>query len=1202
VIDISAELGLANSKGIRMISELIERRPWSLLALWIIIVVVSAPFAASINSVVITNVEKLVPKNIESIKAMDELKRLRLTNTTTGSDYIIVVQNVPISMESYRVLYPWYANLKEEFKSLSMTSWLDLVHATENEIYNLTEVGVKQMLEATNYTMALIKNYNLTYNYLVGLMQLINATDRIYSGTYKAGAVLAPNINGFLKVLRAVNSTCNSFLLPLAKTYFNIIRVEALLEAYTQAYERGSLTLTDIAIVIERSANLTSYGVFNPSLPFVVVVYKYVTSHGGPLNFSNVLAADLAYELVSEYTPSSALWMLKIAANVWKGIVGHDGDHRALLKIEGCTKEAQVSLWKRIVLLLGKAKVKAATETAESFAKNAKARLLLSTLAKTYATVFSCKAKDLSDPLSLGLANYLKLSGMPEDLARTLAVEVVKNRGKNFTKLQAAEIASKYVISKAPLLKEGVPKNLSSEIANVLISLDPKAQNNISKKDLLMYSIKLMSEALNVSVNNEMLQNLTNPREAVMILLRASVMRKAGEKGLQMLRLLDNKGLLGASPDKVKKEIPSVLVSLAMSSNVNVSKKYLELFAKTATDIYFNNLSARGVISSLAQEELSKAFSIIINKTKGLLIDKGLNGFIITISFNTPESEEKAISLISNISKRISNDLKDLGYNLVEVSYGGEKVISYESKIYAEKDIKRIDKVSMFLTIIILGVLLESLAATILPYIGIGLGLVTALAITYILAKLGIIEVSTYSRVIMFTTGLGLGIDYAGYVARRFREEAERLEPRKAAAEAFRRSWRPVLAGALTASIGFGAMSLAGSFKFITTLGTNIPIAVILVMVASITFIPALLAYVGESRWFWWPTRIRSSSRRSKKRNTLTLSEKFVNKAGIVLIIILTAGVLGSIPVATFKGSYDPSLELPYRAVSYHSLKVIEKDYDPGILYPIYVIASNSSSARLIKKEILSNPSLNALVSNVEISKNYKDDRVLVITLSIYPMSREGMSVAKKIREVVHSVDPHALVGGEPVVYLDIVNLVHRIFYHKVYPIALFLMFLTMWIIYGGAILAIAVIASVVLGAIWGVTATIEVYKYLLSKEVIWMLPIVVFTAILGVGMDYNSFFLARAREECERECSKTAIARAVSKSLILILGLASAMAGAYIGIAFSSTLSLSAMGIALTLGVLLTGLNASLLVTPALLSILGRRAWWPSKITGDKG
>ncbi len=121
-------------------------------------------------------------------------------------------------------------------------------------------------------------------------------------------------------------------------------------------------------------------------------------------------------------------------------------------------------------------------------------------------------------------------------------------------------------------------------------------------------------------------------------------------------------------------------------------------------------------------------------------------------------------------------------------------------------------------------------------------------------------------------------------------------------------------------------------------------------------------------------------------------------------------------------------------------------------------------------------------------------------------------------------------------------------------------------------------------------------FQWLLGKPVVWFLHIVALVAVMGVGMDYNSFFLARALEECQRSnCDvEKAIPRAVGAVGLFILGLAFVVASAYLSMLASSTTGMQEMGFILGITILLAGLMASYLFTPLVVAMLGRSAWWP--------
>ncbi|MCE4628008.1 MAG: MMPL family transporter, partial [Desulfurococcales archaeon] len=643
-------------------------------------------------------------------------------------------------------------------------------------------------------------------------------------------------------------------------------------------------------------------------------------------------------------------------------------------------------------------------------------------------------------------------------------------------------------------------------------------------------------------------------------------------------------GLLGASRSEILQNATALAPILAAKG---VDPEQARVLLASAAEILSGEATRSEVVRELVGRALEEAWPSIVERLRGLLVEKELNGFIILY---VPAAGEDPISSLTKLRDAIRDALDRSGYTGAKVLRGGTEFMTYEMREAAIRDVKRSDRMSMVFVIIVMAIVLESIAAVFLPFIGIGFGIMTSLAIAYFLAKTGVIDVTTHSRTIMYATGLGLGIDYAVYVSKSFREAASKgLDSRSAAAEAFRRSLRPVIAGATTAMIGFGSMLLAGEFSFISSIGATVPLTILMVMLASITFIPALLAYVGETRWFWWP---RNPYEAQQKREAKPRAGAAVIKlSGVLLVVSILLGAASYAVVAGYQGSYDLSLNLPEDTESYAFLKLFNKYYDPGVLYPVYIIASSHEKAEEINKTV---SSLDC-VSRSRVDEAL-DGRVVFVYMKVNPMSYEGVSCASKIREAAHSVDAESLVGGFSAANLDLKQEITNVFYHKVYPVAITLMFLTMLAAYGGVVTAIGAVLSVVFAAYLGSALTILYYEYVKGLPVLWYLPVITFTAVLGVGMDYNSFYLARAREECGKECSRDAVARSISRGTPLVLGLSIIMASAYLGLALSKTPGMASMGLALMLGVLGAGLLSSTLLTPPLIALLGRWAWWPRR------
>jgi RND superfamily putative drug exporter len=645
---------------------------------------------------------------------------------------------------------------------------------------------------------------------------------------------------------------------------------------------------------------------------------------------------------------------------------------------------------------------------------------------------------------------------------------------------------------------------------------------------------------------------------------------------------------LGAPEKELLAEAPDLLAEVVASHATNITVSQAKMIVAAATRIVAGQATLDEEVSNLTSNSLRKAFANITEKLRGTLIEKDYKGFLVSLEPRGNNTDER-VAIAKEAKREFSEGLSKLGYK-VEVLLGGDEYMGYELHNYAEEDIKKSDRLSTAFVVIILALIMESIAAVFLPFIGIGFGLVTSLASAFLLAKAGIIDVTTHSRTIMFTTGLGLGIDYAAYVSRRFREAASKeLPSREAAVEAYKASLRPVIAGATAAMIGFGSMLLAWDFPFVSSIGADVPLTIFFVMVASLTFIPALLAYVGESRWFWWPRHPVETGRKTPR--FMGAGRWSVRHPGILLGIAVILALIAGGVMYNFQGSYNIALNLPPGSEARHAIDYINTHYDAGVLYPVTIVASSHDKAVDIAEKVTSLE----CVSKASIEEGYQG-RVISVVMGVDPLSKEGVDCASKIRSLAHSIDPGSLVGGMSAVNLDLHDLINDRFYHRVYPVAITLMFIVFLAVYGGFITAISAMLAVVIAAYAGSALTVLLYEKVLGTSVLWYLPVIVFTAILGVGMDYNSFYIARAREECMRECSKEAVARSIALATPTVLGLATIMAGAYVGLALASSPGLSMMGTALVFGVILAGFNASLLLTPPLVAILMRASWWPSK------
>ncbi len=593
------------------------------------------------------------------------------------------------------------------------------------------------------------------------------------------------------------------------------------------------------------------------------------------------------------------------------------------------------------------------------------------------------------------------------------------------------------------------------------------------------------------------------------------------------------------------------------------------------------------------------------------------------------QDQYKYLAGNATIVKEIA--MKEFGAYFPHVTgaLGGTPIELHEMFTLGEKDNERTTKASIIGALIILFVLMgAALLATFLPFTGVATATLTALGITYLLAKGNVTDVGSWARMITITTALGLGIDYSTYYLHRFKEYlAEGYEHEKAVAEALKRSKDAVLASAFTDIIAFASFVLAWEFPMFQQMGIIAPLAVVTVLVASLTFIPAITAVIGDKAVFWWPRQIRHISPDVHERSRI--AGWVVRHAKAVLLIGLLIAVPATYNFFHFNGSHDMTLFLPKDSETYHFLRLSQEKLGAAVASPYYIVLefngpisdSDLSTIQEISSHLKKMKGVTGVysptmpygepINNLSLTtiKNLGGDRyistdgskVLIQVSAKYDSnSKEAKELVREMRAYLKSVSADnsrlkaGLVGGNAALSLDLSEKINDVFWHRILPVALVLMFLSLIPTLKGLPAVASTMATIFLGVMTSIWISTWLFERIFGQQVMWFLPLMVFVVLMGVGIDYNSFYLVKARDEFERRSPEDSLVVAAGTMDALVIGLASVLATTYGSLMLSGTWGTREMGFALAAGVLLTATMAVYFIGPAMMSLFGKKAWWP--------
>jgi RND superfamily putative drug exporter len=143
----------------------------------------------------------------------------------------------------------------------------------------------------------------------------------------------------------------------------------------------------------------------------------------------------------------------------------------------------------------------------------------------------------------------------------------------------------------------------------------------------------------------------------------------------------------------------------------------------------------------------------------------------------------------------------------------------------------------------------------------------------------------------------------------------------------------------------------------------------------------------------------------------------------------------------------------------------------------------------------------------------------------------------------------------------------------------------------------IRLILTILMSILWAVGFLILLFQFYIGMGIYWIIPILLFSLLMGLGMDYDIFLVSRIKEEVGRGRSdEDAIVRSVEKTGLVITACGLILAAALGTLMLSSSYILIESGFTLSLAILLDTFLVRIFLVPSIMMVLKKWNWWPSK------
>lgn len=516
---------------------------------------------------------------------------------------------------------------------------------------------------------------------------------------------------------------------------------------------------------------------------------------------------------------------------------------------------------------------------------------------------------------------------------------------------------------------------------------------------------------------------------------------------------------------------------------------------------------------------------------------------------------------------------------------------------------------TLIVVAIILIVVYRSPFLWIIPLFTAGLALAFATMIVYYLAKANLIDLNGQTQGILDVLVLGAATDYALLLISRYREELHLHQSRFTAMRvALRGVVEPIIASGSTVIAGLMVLLLS-DLSSNRGLGPVGSIGIACAMFAALTLLPSLLVLFG--RWVFWPKKPRFDSEDEKLSGLWAKVGSAVDRKPQP-IWISTALLLVIFAAFSFTLKSDGLAQtdaFTTRPDSVIGLEKLGEHFPSGEGTPVEIIVKESdvqaSVAAISKVENVASvvPVTNFDRATMQPTKDIKviDGNVLLYAILEVPAdSTEAKNTIPLIREAAKSVNDTSLVGGQTATGYD-VDQSSRRDNRVIIPIVLLLIALILGLLLRSIFAAGLLLLTVVLSffATLGVCAL--VFEHIFGfKGTDASFPLFAFVFLVALGIDYNIFLMTRVREEAKKIGTKAGVIRGLTVTGGVITSAGIVLAATFGVLGVLPLVFLAELGFAVAFGVLLDTIVVRSLLVPALVRILGKKIWWPSKLSRE--
>ena len=548
------------------------------------------------------------------------------------------------------------------------------------------------------------------------------------------------------------------------------------------------------------------------------------------------------------------------------------------------------------------------------------------------------------------------------------------------------------------------------------------------------------------------------------------------------------------------------------------------------------------------------------------------------------------------------------------------------------------------ISLLIVGLLFLAPIAAIIPVLLGGISVSVSLAAIYeVVVGIGKGNVTFLTPTLTILLMLGLAVDYSVLQLRRTREERQQGKTiEESVGISIKWAGQAVLTAGITVIVAYIVMAVA-NVPIFSDVGTAIALGVAILLAASLTLLPALEIALGD-RMFWPGLNRHTKTKESSKPSRLIRVAHGTIKWKIPIVIIISILALSAFIVVYNTPTSDEFLKLIPNFQSNQGLTAISDSFGSGSLGPssivvmlpsqityghnqfnqtmlnqIDVITASAADSKGVTSassptrpfgdtfnysniENMSEP-LRVQYESQMFSGIGKDNKTVLITINLSD-SASSQNAVKSLRGIESKISQLSLMEGVTVHYGGTTQATYdnETFMSNLIPEIVAILSAAVFVILffqlRSAFTPLRLIATILCSVVFALAIIGLIFYSILNLPILNFAPLFVIVTMLGVGIDYDIFFLTRIREEVlNGKTDNEAIVTAIDKVWVTILGLGLVLATVFASLLITNIAILQEISLAVAAAIIIDVTVIILFFVPALMGLAQRFNWWPYKI-----